>query len=82
MALRIPYLRNRTRPPGRPAFEIDRRPPQHRPVFDSLFDELVQTRLRYEDLRTADSSAIELIATRTRLHALRASIAAHRNGRI
>lgn len=82
MALRIPYLKNRTRPSGRPAFEIDRRPPQHRPLFDALFDELVQTRSRYEDLRIADAPAVELIAARTRLHSLRASIAAHRDGRI
>ncbi len=82
MALRIPTLKNRTRPSGRPNVEIDRRPPEHRPVFDVLFDELSATRSHYEDLRVTEAPLPERIAARERLHALRASIAGHRNGRI
>ncbi len=82
MALRIPTLKNRTRPSSRPTFEIDRRPPAHRSAFDALFSELATARSHYEDLRTADAPVTERIDARERLNGLRASMAGHRNGRI
>lgn len=80
MALRLINPRNRTRPAGRPVHTIDRRPPQRRPDFDVLFDELLHARSRYEDLRISDGPADDRIASRERLHALRASMASARTG--
>jgi hypothetical protein len=45
-----------------------------------LFDELLHARSRYEDLRISDGPADDRIASRERLHALRASMASARTG--
>lgn len=46
--------------------------------FDVLFDELLASRLRYEDLRMSQAPPVERIAARDDLHLLRAAVAAAR----
>lgn len=51
------------------------------PAFDDLYDQLVRTRARYEELRAADGAFDERSRMRSNLQAIRADLAAIRSGR-
>lgn len=78
MALRIPTLKTRTRRTGDAGHVAEDLRPERRPDFDVMFDELLTTRRRYEDLRIAGGSRSDLAATRGELHLLRAAMASVR----
>ena len=82
MALRIPIIRNRTRPAGRPLSPAEHRPPEHRSRFEVLLSDLIEARARYEDLRISNAPAVGRIKAKDQLHSLRSAIAALRNGKI
>ncbi len=76
MALRIPTLKHRTRRAERSGNGAVL--PQRRPDFDVLFDELLATRRRYEELRIAGAPHSDRAEARTQLHLLRAAMASVR----
>jgi hypothetical protein len=78
MALRIPTLKQRTRPAGRPGHAAESRPPQPKTDFDVLFEELLATRRNYEDLRMANASIADRAAALRELQLLRAAMASVR----